>query len=73
MNVKEYALKFTQFSKYAPTMVANSRFSGQGSSNDPTLKFNKERMSNPKPQGGGGSGSSILDFQSVARSTRENG
>lgn len=25
MNVKEYPLKFTQLSKYAPTLVANSR------------------------------------------------
>lgn len=25
MSVKEYALKFTQLSKYAPTMVADSR------------------------------------------------
>lgn len=27
MNVKEYPLKFTQFSKYAPTMEANPRAS----------------------------------------------
>ncbi|WMV51096.1 hypothetical protein MTR67_044481, partial [Solanum verrucosum] len=32
------------------------RFSGQGSSKAPTPKFNKERVSNPKPQGGSGGG-----------------
>ncbi|XP_049363665.1 uncharacterized protein LOC125828397 [Solanum verrucosum] len=98
MSVKEYALKFTQLSKYAPTMVANSRvrmkeklkeksrevkraknddgdfsharsggqgrpksrqgFSCQGSSNA-SPKFNNDRVSNPKPQGGNGGGSSL--------------
>jgi len=134
MSVKEYALRFTQFSKYAPSIVSDSRtrmskfvsgvselivkecrtdmlfhdmdiahlmthaqqidedklkerfrenkrsrtgdgnfsharsdghgrpryrqrFSGQGSSN--AHKFNKERVSNPKPQGGNGGGSSL--------------
>ncbi|KAH0664080.1 hypothetical protein KY284_029011 [Solanum tuberosum] len=35
---------------------SNTRFSGQGSSNAPP-KFNQDRVSNPKPQGGNGSGS----------------
>ncbi|XP_049391777.1 uncharacterized protein LOC125856309 [Solanum stenotomum] len=107
MSVQEYALKFTQLSKYAPSMVADlrgemsrfvkgvsdlvgeeyrtamlhdninisrlmmvvwdasygqgrprflQRFSGQGSSNSPP-KFNQDRVSNPKHQGGTGSGS----------------
>uniref|UniRef100_M1D9X3 Gag-pol protein n=1 Tax=Solanum tuberosum TaxID=4113 RepID=M1D9X3_SOLTU len=34
------------------------RFSGQGSSNAPS-NFNKDRVSNPKSQGGNGSGSSL--------------
>ncbi|WMV18318.1 hypothetical protein MTR67_011703, partial [Solanum verrucosum] len=106
---KEYALKFTQLSKYAPTMVVDSRarmskfVSGvfslvvkegrttmlikdmdisffimhvqqieeekykerewqskracMGSSNDPTPKFNKDSVSNSKPQGGSSGGS----------------
>ncbi|XP_049394626.1 uncharacterized protein LOC125858887 [Solanum stenotomum] len=135
MSVREYALKFTQLSKYDPTMVADSRarmskfvsgeskmvvkecrtamligdmdisrlmvhaqqieeeilkeksrevkrakssdgnfsharsdghghpkfrqgFSSQGSSNAPP-KFNKDRVSNPKPQRGNGGGSSL--------------
>jgi len=35
------------------------KFSSQGSSNVPVPKFNKDTVPNPKPQGGGGNGSSI--------------
>uniref|UniRef100_M1DNI2 Gag-pol polyprotein n=1 Tax=Solanum tuberosum TaxID=4113 RepID=M1DNI2_SOLTU len=35
------------------------RFSDQGFSNTPTRKFNKDRVFNPKPQGGNGDGSSM--------------
>ncbi|XP_049375597.1 uncharacterized protein LOC125840666 [Solanum verrucosum] len=98
MSVKEYVLKFTQLSKYAPTMIVDprermkenfrerywetkkartgdgnfshsrsdahgrsefrQRFFGQGSSNDPP-KFNKDKVSNPNPQGRNGGGSSL--------------
>ncbi|WMV14397.1 hypothetical protein MTR67_007782 [Solanum verrucosum] len=39
------------------------KFSSQGSSNAPTSNFNKYRVSNPKPQGGGANGSFIPIFQ----------
>ncbi|WMV49640.1 hypothetical protein MTR67_043025 [Solanum verrucosum] len=58
MSVKEYVLKFNQFSKYASTMVADSR-ARMSSSNVLAPMFNKYKVSNAKPQGGGGSGSSI--------------
>ncbi|KAH0736064.1 hypothetical protein KY285_011771 [Solanum tuberosum] len=98
MSVKEYSLKFTQLSRYGPTMVANprarmneklkessreakraktddgnfshsrsyghgrskfqQRFSSQGSYNA-APKFNKDRVSNPNPQRGNCSGSSL--------------
>ncbi|XP_049365847.1 uncharacterized protein LOC125830718 [Solanum verrucosum] len=79
MSVKEYALEFTQLSRYAPTIVVDPRarmrkfISGMsemvvkecrtamlinGSSNA-TPRFNKERVFNPKSQGGNGSGSSL--------------
>ncbi|KAH0776721.1 hypothetical protein KY290_008132 [Solanum tuberosum] len=72
MSVKEYSLKFTQLSRYALTMVADSRammkeklkeksreakkaMTDDGSSNAPP-KLNKDRVSNPKPQGGNSGG-----------------
>ncbi|XP_049372687.1 uncharacterized protein LOC125837642 [Solanum verrucosum] len=98
LSIREYALKFTQLSNYAPIMIADSRarmteklkensregkraksgngnfshawfdghgrsrfrqsFSGQGFSNAPP-KFKKDRVSDPKPQGGNGNGSSF--------------
>ncbi|WMV57917.1 hypothetical protein MTR67_051302 [Solanum verrucosum] len=81
-SVKEYALKFTQLSKYAPSIVADSRarmsksggcgrsrfrqrFFKQGSSKAPP-RFNNERVSNPKPQGGG-SGSLLPDCAKCGR------
>ncbi|WMV49842.1 hypothetical protein MTR67_043227 [Solanum verrucosum] len=55
MSVKEYALKFTRLAKYTLAMVAYPR-ERMRSSNSPTPKFNKDRVSNPKPQGYGGNG-----------------
>ncbi|WMV07978.1 hypothetical protein MTR67_001363 [Solanum verrucosum] len=43
ISVREYSLKFTQLSKYAPTMVADS-WAGMSSSNA-TLKFHNNRVS----------------------------
>jgi len=147
--VKEYALKFTQLSRYAPTMVADSRakmskfltgisnmvvkecrtamligamgisrlmvhaqqieeeklkeksrevkkartedgnfsnvrsdrhgcpkfrkgFSGQGTYNDPP-KFNKDRVSNPKTQGGNGDCSSLVGSNCVKCGRKHDG
>ncbi|WMV14234.1 hypothetical protein MTR67_007619 [Solanum verrucosum] len=70
MSVKEYSLKFTQLANDTLTMVVDSRkkFSGQGTSNAPTSNFNKNIMSNPKPQGGGCNGSSISICQRCGKS-----
>ncbi|WMV49991.1 hypothetical protein MTR67_043376, partial [Solanum verrucosum] len=54
MSVKEYALKFTQLSKYAPTMVADSRDKMNSS------KFHQKKVSTPKSQGVSGSGSHVI-------------
>ncbi|WMV37680.1 hypothetical protein MTR67_031065 [Solanum verrucosum] len=60
MSVKEYTLRFTQLSMYTPTMVVDP-MAMMRSSNAPAPKFNKDnknRVSNLKPQGEYGNGSS---------------
>ena len=44
------------------------KFSGQGSSNSLTSKFNKNRVPKPNPQGGGCNGSSIPISQRCGKS-----
>ncbi|WMV41642.1 hypothetical protein MTR67_035027 [Solanum verrucosum] len=67
ISVKEYALKFTQLAKSGGQGRPQFRekFFGQRSSNSPSPKLNKDRMPNPKPQGGGGNRSSIPACQGV--------